>query len=78
MSGGTITGHETTAAAGTRQARPYPNARPQKTYGKLNSQRNLSTYGRTDSRPAGSSLKRASAYSSSSRGSSRSSGSRGK
>ena len=59
-------------------SKSYPNAKPQKTYGQLNSQRNLSTYGRTASRTAGSSLKRASVYSSSSRGSSLSSGSRGK
>ncbi len=60
----------------------YPNTRPRRTYGALRSQRRLSTYGQSASRPAGSSLRRASSYSSSARGTSRStsrtSGFRGK
>ena len=54
----------------------YRDTTPRKSYGNLRSQRRLSTYGRTGTRTSGSALKRASAYSSSSRSSSR--GSRGK
>ena len=60
-----------------RAGTTYRNTTPRKTYGNLRSQRRLSTYGRTGTRSSGSALRRASAYSSSSRGSS-SRGSRGK
>lgn len=55
-----------------RASKTYPNTKPRKTYGRLRSSRRLSTYGRASSRAPGSSLKRASNYSSSSRGGSRS------
>jgi hypothetical protein len=56
----------------------YPNARPRRTYGALRSERRLSTYGQSATRRPGSSLKRASTYSSSARGTSRTSRFRGK
>lgn len=72
-------GTRSDTARWSRASTTYRDATPPKSYGPLRSQRRLSTYGRTSARSPGTALKRASTYSSSSRGSaSRSSGFRGK
>ncbi len=59
------------SARWSQARKTYPNTRPRKSYGRLRSQRRLSTFGQTASRAPGSSLKRASSYGSSARGTSR-------
>jgi hypothetical protein len=59
------------SARWSQARKAYPNTRPRRSYGRLRSQRRLSTYGQSASRAPGGALKRASSYGSSARGTSR-------